>query len=143
MKKILFVCSLLIGCVSADAQFVIYNSTPDVPQSSYAPSSRLGGASAIFNYEPSYPVPRYQMPARPKMQEVTLRGYYKKGNDWYNIPIKVGVAGDEVKLLSIKTQGGWMGCGSAASEVGAFDTEEIRDNFNYKAYSTLYGTVYF
>ena len=81
--------------------------------------------------------------ARPKMQEVTLRGYYKKGNDWYHMPIRVGVIGEEVRLLSIKTQHGWSNCGSKASEVGAFDSEVIRDNFNYKAYSSLYGTIYF
>jgi hypothetical protein len=77
------------------------------------------------------------------MQEVTLKGYYKKGNDWYSMPIRVGVIGEEVRLLSIKTQYGWSNCGNKASEVGAWDSEEIRDNFNYKAYTTIYGTIYF
>lgn len=77
------------------------------------------------------------------MQEVTLRGYYKKGDDWYYTPIRVGVIGEEVRLLSTETQYGWSNCGNKASEVGAWDSEEIRDNFNYKVYTTLYGTVYF
>ena len=67
----------------------------------------------------------------------------KKGNDWYYTPIRVGVIGDEVRLLSAKTQYGWSNCGSKASDVGAWDSEEIRDNFNYKVYSTLHGTIYF
>ena len=77
------------------------------------------------------------------MQEVTLRGYYKKGNDWYHMPIRVGVIGDEVRLLSVKTQYGWSNCGNAASYVSTFDSEEVRDNFNFKAYSVQFGTVYF
>ena len=77
------------------------------------------------------------------MQEVTLKGYYKKGDDWYYVPIRVGIIGDEVKLLSTKTKNGWMNCGTKASEVGAWDSEEIRENFNYKAFSSLYGTIYF
>ena len=59
------------------------------------------------------------------------------------MPIRVGVIGEEVRLLSVNTQQGWSNCGSTASEIGRFDAEEIRDNFNYKAYSSLYGNVYF
>ena len=77
------------------------------------------------------------------MQEVTLKGYYKNGNNWYSTPIRVGVIEDKVLVLSVKTQYGWMNCGNAASSVGAYDTEEIRDNFNYKAYTYNYGMVYF
>lgn len=77
------------------------------------------------------------------MQEVTLRGYYKKGSDWYSTPIRVGVIGEEIRLLSTKTQYGWSNCGNKASEVGAFDPEVIRDNFNYKVFTTIYGTIYF
>ena len=77
------------------------------------------------------------------MQEMTLKGYYKKGNDWYYTPIRVGIIGEEVRLLSVKQQSSWSNCGSVASEVGAFDPEEIRDNFTFKAFSIQYGTVYF
>jgi hypothetical protein len=77
------------------------------------------------------------------MQEVTLKGYYKKGDDWYYTPIRVGVVGDEVRILSAKTQYGWINCGAIANDVGAWDAEEIRDNFNYKVYTTIYGIIYF
>lgn len=141
MKKILFASMMLFGAMSANAQFTVYQSV-EVPQTSYTQSSGYGTPFTI--YEPVYSNRyRQQQQVRPKMQEVTLKGYYKKGNDWYYVPIRVGVIGEEVRLLSIKTQYGWSKCGNKANEVGAWDAEEIQDNFNYKAFSTLCGTVYF
>ena len=152
MKKFIFVCFMLVVSLTASAQFTIFRSI-DTPQQSYTPSPGYGVPFTIYQPSPSssyqnpYREERYQTyqqhPVRPRMQEVTLRGYYKKDNDWYSIPIRVGVIGEEVRLLSTKTQYGWSNCGNKASEVGAWDPEVIRDNFNYKAYSTLYGTVYF
>jgi len=139
MKKIILASMMLFGTMSANAQFTVYQPA-EVPRTTYTPSPGYGTPFSI--YEPAYSN-SYQRQARPKMQEVTLRGYYKKGNDWYSMPIRVGVIGEEVRLLSTKSQYGWSKCGNKASEVGAWDSEEIRDNFNYKAYSSLYGTVYF
>ena len=139
MKKIIFASMMLIGTMSANAQFSVYQPA-EVPRTTYTPSPGYGTPFII--YEPAYSSP-YQQQAKPKMQEVTLKGYYKKGNDWYSTPIRVGVIGEEVRLLSTKTQYGWSNCGNKASEVSAWDSEEIRDNFNYKAYSSLYGTIYF
>jgi len=141
MKKILFASMLLFGTMSANAQFTVYQPV-EVPRTSYTPSPGYGTPFTI--YEPAYSDPyQQQQQARPRMQEVTLKGYYKKGSDWYHMPIRVGVIGEEVRLLSIKTQHGWSNCGNKASEVGAFDPEVIRDNFNYKVYTTIYGTIYF
>ena len=151
MKKLLFICSMIVVSMTASAQFTYYRSL-ETPQSSYTPSPGYG--VPFTTYEPlprsiyqspnsDYPSQRVQQPAKPRMQEVTLKGYYKKGNDWYYTPIRVGVIGDEVRLLSAKTQYGWSNCGSTASSVGAWDSEEIRDNFNYKVYTTIYGTMYF
>ncbi len=139
MKKILFASMMLFGALSANAQFTVYQPV-EVPRTSYTPSPGYGTPFTIYEYGNPY---QQRQQAKPKMQEVTLRGYYKKGNDWYSTPIRVGVIGEEVRLLSTKTQYGWSNCGNKASEVGAWDSEEVRDNFNYKAYSTLYGTVYF
>ena len=141
MKKIFFASMMLFGTLSANAQFTVFQPV-DVPQTSYSPNSGYGVPFTIFESVYGNPYQQQQR-ARPKMQEVTLRGYYKKGNDWYYMPIRVGVIGEEVRLLSIKTQHSWSNCGSTASEVGAWDSEEIRDNFTYKAYSSLCGTVYF
>lgn len=141
MKKILFASMMLLGTMSANAQFLEYQPV-NVPQSTYTPSPGYG--TPFMNYEPVYSNPyRQQQQAKPKMQEVTLRGYYKNGNNWNYTPIRVGIIGDEVRLLSIKTQHGWSNCGNKAGQVGAWDSEEIRDNFTYKAYSSLYGTIYF
>ena len=141
MKKLLFICSMIAVSLTASAQFTVYQPV-EVPRTTYTTS--LGYGTPFTIYEPVYGNPYHQQQqARPRMLEVTLRGYYKKGNDWYHMPIRVGVIGEEVRLLSIKTQHGWSNCGYKASEVGAWDSEEIRDNFNYKAYTTLYGTVYF
>jgi len=150
MKKMMFACCMLLGTVTASAQFTVYQSA-EVPQRSYTPSMGYGVPFTI--YEPIEVAPRrsyyshqdqyQQQPAQPKMQEMTLKGYYKKGNDWYYTPIRVGIIGEEVRLLSVKQQSSWSNCGSVASEVGAFDPEEIRDNFTFKAYSIQYGTMYF
>ncbi len=141
MKKIIFVSMMLFGTMSANAQFLVYQPA-EVPRTTYTPSPGYGTPFSIYESAYSNPYKQRQQ-ARPKMQEVTLRGYYKKGNDWFSMPIRVGVIGEEVRLLSTKSQYGWSNCGNKASEVGAWDSEEIRDNFNYKAYSSLYGTVYF
>lgn len=151
MKKFLFVCCMMTVTLTASAQFTVFQSV-DTPQPSYTPSPGYGFPFTIYEPLPSnvypnpysgYPSQRIQQPAKQKMQEVTLKGYYKKGNDWYYTPIRVGVIGDEVRLLSAKTQNGWSNCGSKASDVGAWDSEEIRDNFNFKVYTTIYGTIYF
>jgi uncharacterized protein YxeA len=141
MKKILFTSMMLLGAMSANAQFTVYQPV-EVPQTSSVPSYGYGTPFTIYEHTYSSPY-RQQQQAKPKMQEVTLKGYYKKGNDWYSLPIRVGVIGDEVRLLSIKIQNVWSNCGSKASAVGGFDSEEIRDNFNYKAFTSIYGTIYF
>ena len=96
-------------------------------------------------YEPVY-VDSYQhqqQQRKPQMSQVTLTGYYKKGNRWQSTPIRVGVTDEKVILLSVKSGYNWVNCGNAASMVGAFDAEEIRGNFTYKAFNSLYGTIYF
>lgn len=141
MKKLLIICGMMVASLAASAQFTVYQPV-EVPSTSYTPSPGYGTPFTI--YEPVYSsTQRQRQQARPKMQEVTLRGYYKKGDEWYSTPIRVGVIGEEVRLLSTKTQYGWSNCGNKASEVGAFDSEVIRDNFNYKAFTTIYGTIYF
>ena len=139
MKKILFVCCMVFASMSARAQFTIYQPV-EGPRSSYRPSSGYGAPFTIYE-----PVERgvYGQQAQPRMQQVTMTGYYNDNNGWHSTPIRVGVRGEEIIVLSTKTQHGWANCGSIAGEVGAFDPEEVRDNFNYKAFSPMLGTVYF
>ena len=50
-----------------------------------------GTPFSVFESVPADPYLQYQQQAKPRMQEVTLRGYYKKGDKWYSTPIWVGV----------------------------------------------------
>ena len=146
MKKFLFVSFMLLAAIKVNAQFTVYQNV-DVPRRSYTPSMGYGTPFTIYEpvyvdtYRPQQQI--YQQPAKPKMQQVTLKGYYNKGDKWYYTPIRVGVIEDEVILLSFKTQNTWSNCGNRVSEVGAYDPEVIRDNFNYKVFTTIYGTIYF
>ena len=138
MKKFLFLCSMLLCALSSSAQYTVFQPS-NAPGQSYTPSPGYGIPFAT--YEPMYN--NQQQQAKPRMQQVTMRGYYIKGGDWYYTPIRVGFVEDKVILLSIKTQYGWQNCQSTAKDVGAFDSEEIRDNFNFKAYTMIRGMVYF
>ena len=127
----------MICSLSAFAQFTVYEpvivpSTPSTSRSTYSP---------FTNYEPVYPnMPRRQAP---KEKVLTMKGYYQKSNEWYVAPIKVVVSEDNVKLASIKVQNRWDTCNAAVYEVSAFDTETVRDNFNFKAFTTIVGYIYF
>ena len=127
----------MICCMSASAQFTVYKpvivpSTPSTSRNTYSP---------FTVYEPVDPY----LPQRkaPKEKVVTTKGYYQKSNEWYVAPIRVVVSEDDVKLASIKVQNRWSSCNSAVLEVSAFDTETVRDNFNYKAFTTIVGYIYF
>ena len=74
---------MIVVSLTASAQFTVYQPV-EVPRTTYPPSPGYGTPFTI--YEPVYGNPYQQMQqAKPKMQEVTLRGYYKKGNDWYSM----------------------------------------------------------
>jgi len=138
MKKLFVLCIMLLCSISVNAQYTVFHPS-NTPSQSYSPSPGYGIPFAT--YEPMYN--NQQLQSMPRMQQVTMRGYYIKGGDWYYTPIRVGFVEDKVILLSIKTQYGWQNCQSTAKDVGAFDSEEIRDNFNFKAYTMIRGMVYF
>lgn len=138
MKKLFVLCSMLLCTISSSAQYTVFQPS-NTPSQPYSPSPGYGIPFATYE-----PVQGYQQQqVKPRMQQVTMRGYYKKGGDWCYAPIRVGFVEDKVILLSIKTQYGWQNCESNAKDVGAFDSEEIRDNFNFKAYTMIRGMVYF
>ena len=94
MKKFLFVCCMMAVSLTASAQFTVYRSIYSGPQQSYTPSSGYGVPFTTYQpsrsssyrnpYQEGYRVEQsqtyQQQPARPRMQEVTLKGYYKKGD---------------------------------------------------------------
>ena len=80
MKEMMIVCCMLFGTVTASAQFTVYQSA-EAPHRSYTPSMGYGVPFTI--YEPLEVLPSrgyspQQKPAQPKMQEMTMKGYYKR-----------------------------------------------------------------
>lgn len=142
MKKIMFLIAAMLCSISASAQFTVFEpvtvpSTPRTMPNIYDPYS-----VPFTVFEPVYdrPQPRVQ---QPKPQFVTLKGYYKKGEEWKVTPIRVMVQGDEIKLASVKSGHNWVTCNARVCEVSGFDPEIVRDNFNYKASYYMFGTIYF
>lgn len=88
MKKFLLVCCMMAVAMTASAQFTEFRSIYTTPQPSYTPSPGYGVPFSTYESLQSH------QQTKPRMQEVTLKGYYKKGNDWYYTPIRVGVIGD-------------------------------------------------
>lgn len=137
MKKLFMLAFAMISSFSASAQFTTYQpvfvpSTPTTSGSTYSP---------FTIYEPVDP----NLPAKkaPQRKLITLKGYYQKSNEWHVVPIRVAVSDEDIKLASVKGQHLWMNCNATVYEVGRFDPEIIRDNFNFKANVVSYGTIYF
>ncbi len=145
MRLFSFVCCLLLSSISAHAQFTVFSSVEDQSTSSYYYPPSPGYGTPFVVYEPVYS-PSMQQVVRPKpqMREFTATGYYKVRNRWYSTPIRVGIVENQVRLQSVKSSDRWSYCGNIAKQVDGFDSEEIRDSFNYKAYSqSVGGMIYF
>lgn len=139
MKKSLFIFVTLLMSLTASAQFTVYQNV-DVPSRSSTQSNNFNPFS-VFESNPYNN--QYRSTPRPQSKQYTLTGYYKKTDGWYHTQIKISITGDEIKLIGVKYGNNWAGCDSKVSEVGAFDTQEVKDNFNYKGYFTYLGTIYF
>ena len=139
MKKFIIIATALLMSISASAQFTVFESI-DVP-------SRSNSRQSTYNPYRSYGTNpydnQYRSTPKPQAKQYTLTGYYKKTDGWYKTQIKISVLEDEVKLVAVKYGDNWAGCSSKVSEVGAFDSKEVQDNFNYKGYFTYLGTIYF
>ena len=74
MKKFMFAFAMMLASISANAQFTIYQPA-GVRHESYTPSDGYGVPFTI--YEPIDMEGGYRQTAKPRMQQVTLTGYYK------------------------------------------------------------------
>mgnify|MGYP006916142750 CR=1 FL=1 len=140
MKKMLLAAVAALCSLSASAQFMTYEPLYGGGSSQ---SYSSGNQRPFLIYEPMiYDAPRR---AQPRVQTKTyaVTGYYQDRNQWKTIPCKLEVAGDEVKSVSYKTQHGFFPATGKFCEVGGFDPDVVRDNFNYKVWTTTYGTIYF
>lgn len=140
MKKAFTLAAIALFALSAKAQFTVYRPADVGAAESYTPSYGYGAPYTI--YRPA-PQPGQRQRQQPRMQEVTLTGYYNDHYGWHSVPIRVGVTDEKVILLSIKSGYRWNNVGNVASMVNGFDKEEIRDNFTYKVYCAGVGNVYF
>ena len=130
----------MLMSISSYAQFTIYEPV-------YAPPSRSTSPSyydpfTVYQSVPDYDV-QYRRAPQPTAKQYTLTGYYKTHEGWFRTQIRVSVSDDVIKLVGVKYGNSWCGCNSTVSEVGAFDTQEVKDNFNYKGYFTNLGMIYF
>ena len=140
MKKVFLLLVVMLTSIGASAQFTVYRSAT-VPERS---TNQDYGPFTVYQAVPTDPMPyNSQRAPQPKTQKYTLTGYYKNQNGWQKAPIKVSVTGDVIKLIGIKIGNRWSSCSSNVNEVGAFETEEVKDNFTYKGYVTYLGSVYF
>lgn len=139
MKRIMIIMAAMVCTMTVSAQFTVYE--PVYVPRQQAPITRSNTYNPFTVYEPiGVPTPRVQK----QVKTLTLKGYYKKADKgWVCAPIKVAITDDDVKLVGLKLSNQWAGVNAAVSEVSSLDPEIVRDNFNFKAYSSLVGTIYF
>lgn len=140
MKKMFIAFIALLSSLSASAQFMTYEPLYGGGSSQ---SYSSGNQGPFLIYEPlNYGTPRRVQP-REQTKTYAVTGYYQDRNQWKTVPCKLIIAGDDVKAVTYKTQHGWFNATGKFSEVSAFDPELVRDNFNYKVWTSTYGTIYF
>ena len=128
----------MLMSITCYAQFTVFENV-DVPSR----SSTTPDYGPFSIYEPvPYGNEQYRAP-RPKAKQYVLTGYYQDYKGWHSTPIKVSISGDNAKLVGVKIGNNWFGCNSNISEVGAFDLQEIQENFNFKGYHPNVGSIYF
>lgn len=140
MKKILMLMAAMLCSISSFAQFTVYEPV-------YAPSRSTTSSRNIYDpftvYEPILDTKQPPVQKQPKVQTLTLKGYYQKSGKWLVTPIKVAISDDSVILTSVKSGQSWVTCNAAISEVNWLDPKIAQDNFTFKASYYMFGTIYF
>ncbi len=141
MKKMILVLFALTSTLTASAQFITYEPLYGGSQPSY---TRRSTYDPFLVYEPlitdrSGRVIQQQEESR----SYTVTGYYEDRDQWHTVPCRLIIVGEQVKNVSYKTSHGWFNATGKFNEVTRTDPEVVRDNFNYKVWTTTYGTIYF
>lgn len=128
---------------TVSAQFVTFNPV-DVPSQPSTSSSY--GPFVVF--QPVLPPSTYQSntqraTTQPQPKTYNFTGYYKDGNGWHSIPIKITITTNEAKLSGYKLGNNWLSGNSPIYDVGPYDPQEVREHFNFKTNTTYKGTIYF
>lgn len=132
MKKLLlflFISFIGISTATLNAQFRTF--TPFIPEGSSP--SKSAPVEQVYGYVPtSSGWVRVHLKVQMSQYGVTVVGYKDKNNTGYN--------------QYFRSSGGedWKFCRTGAQRVSEFsDGREIANNFDFKAYITGLGTVYF
>lgn len=123
---------------SAQAPFTTYKPAP-----SYNNSESYQNTTPFTYYSPlPDPSSNYYQAPRPQSKTYNLTGYYCDTNGWHKIPIKVTVTEEKWVLSAYKDGNNWISNSGVVSKVGYYDSDIVKENFNYKA-RTLRETIYF
>ena len=143
MKKLLSFLAVMFIAISADAQapFTQYRSVEN-GSSGYSNNYQ---STSPFTYYSSLPDPNsnYRPAPKPQSKTYNLTGYYQDSKGWHSTPIKVTVTGDRAVLSAFKYGNYWMNNSAAICELDYYDSDEVKETFNYKARTTHLGVVYF
>lgn len=137
MKKfLLFIAFTLITItVSAQAPFTTYQPAP-----SNNNSNSYQGTNPFTYYRP-YGYNKQAPQSRSKTYNLT--GYYYDSKRWHQTPIKVTVIEDQWILSAYKYGRHWINNSALVGEVDYYDSDVVKENFNYKAKTIHLGIVYF
>lgn len=143
MKRLLSFLVVMLFAFTAYAQAPFTHYQPLQPSQGYSDSYQSPSTSPFTYYSPlPDPSSNYRPAPRPQSKTYNLTGYYCSGNNWYSMPIKVTVTGDRAILSAYKDGNNWISNNGVVSEVGYYDPDVVKENFNYKA-RTLRETIYF
>ena len=143
MKKLLSCLVVILVSISASAQVQFYQYKPYQPSNnnnSYDYSDSYQSTSPFYYYRP---YSNNRQTVQPKAKTFNLTGYYKDSKGWHSAPIKVTVTEDKIVLSAFKYGNYWMNNAGTVSGLDYYDSDEVKENFNYKARTTHLGVVYF
>lgn len=141
MKRLLSILAVTLVVITASAQAPFTTYKP-AQSNNYSDSYQ---STTPFTYYRSLPDPNsnYRPAPQPKSKTYNLTGYYKDYEGWHKTPIKVTVIGDKIVLSAYKYGNYWLDNSGTASEIDYYDSDEVKENFNYKARTIQLGVVYF
>ena len=146
MKKLLSLLAVMLIAISADALAPFTYYRPLQPSNNYSDSySNNRQSTSPFTYYSPLPDPSSNYRPAPKQQSKTynLTGYYQDSKGWHTASIKVTITGDKAVLSAYKYGNYWMNNSATVCELDYYDSDEVKENFNYKARTTHLGVVYF
>lgn len=144
MKEILSLLVVMLCAITTYAQAPFTTYKPVQPSNNYSNgnSGNYQSTDPFTYYRPLEPSRNYQPAPQAQSKTYNLTGYYYDTNGWHKIPIKVTVTEEKWVLSAYKDGNNWISNSGVVSKVGYYDSDIVKENFNYKA-RTLRETIYF